>query len=205
MTVRNHTTRTEANARLTSLAGLVLFVLLAVEGVTIVRVHWLVTAHIVVGLILLGPLAIKLGSTAWRFVRYYRRDPEYRQAGPPHPLLRVLAPSLVFTSLAVFASGITLVTLKPGPGSTLLLIHKLSFIVWFGVTTVHVVAYFGPALRRSWADVTGAGPVAVLATRRNRVLLIGAGLAAGVAIALFGLGWAHTWVHRLDASGGRGR
>jgi len=199
-----HTPRTESNSRLTSITGLVLIVLLAALGVTILRIHRLLTAHIVIGFALIGPLAVKLGSTGWRFVRYYSGDDEYRRAGPPRPLLRVLAPLVVLTTIAVVASGVALIAVTPGRGSTLLFIHKVSFIVWFGVLTVHVLAYVVPAARWSLADFAGRGPAQVLASRRPRQLLIGASLVAGVAFSVVGLGWAHPWV-TWSGSGRGGR
>ena len=58
------------NALLTSLLGAVLLVLLAVEGATIPLIHQLLSVHVFVGLLLLGPVALKLGSTGYRFARY---------------------------------------------------------------------------------------------------------------------------------------
>jgi hypothetical protein len=199
---KGHSDRTEANSRLTSIAGLVLVVGLAVEGATILRIHQLITAHIVLGLALLGPLLVKLGSVAWRFVRYYAGDVEYGEAGPPRPLLRLLAPVVVVTTVAVFASGVALIATRPGRGSTLLLVHKASFVLWFGAMTVHVLAYIAPALRWSLADLAGRGPEVVVATRRHRQLLIGASLLAGLAFGVAGLGWAHPWT--MWISGGHG-
>jgi hypothetical protein len=188
------TGRTEGNSRLTATAGVVLFVLLAALGVTIVGIHRLIAAHVVVGLALLGPLAVKLGSTGWRFVRYYSGDADYGRAGPPRPLLRVFAPIVVVTTIVVFASGVGLLAVRPGRGSTLLLVHKASFVLWFGVMTVHVLAHVTPAVRWSLADLAGRGPATVVAGRRYRQLLIGASLLAGIALAVAGLGWAHRWV-----------
>jgi len=189
----DHSARTEANARLTSLAGLVLIVLLAIQGVTILRIHRLLTEHIVLGFVLLGPLALKLGSVGWRFLRYYGGDTEYARAGPPRPLLRLLAPFVVLTTVAVFASGIALLAIKPGHGSSLLLIHKASFILWFGAMTIHVLAYVLPAVRRTVNDFAGRGPAAVLRTRPARQVLLGVSLLAGVALSVAGLSWAHPW------------
>lgn len=188
-----HSARTEANSRLTSAAGLVLVVLLAVQGVTILRIHRLLTAHIVLGLILIGPLVVKLGSTGWRFFRYYTGDADYERAGPPRPLLRVLAPLVVLTTLVVFASGIVLLIVRPGRGSSWLLIHKASFILWFGVMTVHVLAYVGQAAQRTFADLAGRGPAKVLATRRSRHIILGVSLIAGLVLGVAGRGWAHSW------------
>ena len=191
-------TTPEANARLTSLAGTALLVLLAVEGVTVFGItvlgHRLLTAHIVVGLALVGPLAIKLASTTWRFVRYYTGDSGYGRAGPPRLLLRMLAPIVVVTTLALFVSGIGLLTVRPGHGSWLGLIHKASFVLWFAAMTIHVLAYVAPAARRSLADLRGRGPIEVLAGRRTRLLLITLSLVAGAALGAAGAGWAHPWV-----------
>ena len=200
--LREHSARTETNARLTSWAGLVLFVLLAAQGITILRIHRLSEAHVVIGFALIGPLAVKLGSTGWRFARYYTGDAEYGRAGPPLLLLRALAPVVVVSTVTVFASGIALLAVHPGHGSKLLLLHKASFVIWFGATTVHVLAYLGPALQRSLADVTGRGPARVLASRRWRAVLLGASIVIGFAVAVPGLSWAHTWVNWL--SSGRG-
>src|ERR1700693_580151 len=88
------------NARLTALSGALLLVLLAVEGATIPFLRSLLSVHIFVGMLLLGPVALKLGSTGYRMIRYYTRDREYVEAGPPAPLMRVLvAPVLVISTL----------------------------------------------------------------------------------------------------------
>jgi len=70
---------TEGNERLTVLTGLLLIVLLAVLGVTIIRIGQLLWLHLFLGLVLLGPVALKLGSTGYRFARYYTSDPAYRE------------------------------------------------------------------------------------------------------------------------------
>ena len=71
------------NEILTSATALVLTVLLLAEGVTIVRMHGLVTAHMFIGMVLIPPVLLKLGSTGWRFARYYTGSRPYREKGPP--------------------------------------------------------------------------------------------------------------------------
>src|SRR6476659_3469442 len=83
------------NTRLTSATGLVLVALLAVEGVTILSVRQMITLHIFVGVMLLGPVLLKSGSTFYRFARYYTGSPEYRRKGPPSPLHRILGPVVI--------------------------------------------------------------------------------------------------------------
>ena len=57
-------------------------------------------------MVLIPPVALKLGSTGYRFARYYLGSPVYRAKGPPLLPLRLLAPVLVLTTLLVFATGV---------------------------------------------------------------------------------------------------
>jgi hypothetical protein len=83
---------TSGNERQTSMAGALLLVLLAVLGITILRIGQLIWLHLFLGLVLLGPLTLKMASVSYRFVRYYARAPAYREKGPPEPVLRLIAP-----------------------------------------------------------------------------------------------------------------
>jgi hypothetical protein len=94
----------EGNARLTSATGLVLLVLLAVEGYTILDVRGLITLHIFLGILLVGPVLLKIASTTHRFARYYLGAAEYVRKGPPHIVLRVIGP-LVTVSLVWLCLG----------------------------------------------------------------------------------------------------
>ena len=69
--------RVEGNARLTATTAVVLLALFALEGLTLVRINSrsMLTAHVVVGMVLVPPVLVKVGSTSWRFVRYYTRHP----------------------------------------------------------------------------------------------------------------------------------
>jgi hypothetical protein len=178
------------NGRLTSLAGIVLLVLLAVEGVTVPAVRQLLSVHIFVGMLLLGPIALKLGTTGYRFARYYAGGVEYVRQGPPAPLMRVLvAPVLVLSTLTLFGSGITLLAV-PQRGAVLGL-HKASFIVWFFAMSVHVLAYTFRAIRHVAADLTGGWP----GGKRLRLVVAAVAIAAGVGIAIATYPLAHPWLH----------
>src|SRR5579864_6619169 len=98
----------EVNERLTALTGGVLFVLLGLIGITILSVRSLLPQHFLLGFLLIPPLGLKMASTGYRFMRYYLGDADYRRAGPPQPYLRLLAPLVVVTTLAVFATGLEL-------------------------------------------------------------------------------------------------
>jgi len=155
----------EANARLTASTAVVLFVLLAAEGATILRIRVLLTPHVFIGMLLVPPVLLKMGSTIWRFARYYMGDPAYRQKGPPLALLRLIGPVVVVLTLAVFATGIALLLGPTSWRSQMLLLHKASFIVWLVVTAVHVLGHLADTaqlaprdwLRRSRQQVNGAG------------------------------------------------
>jgi hypothetical protein len=131
----------EGNAQLTASIGVILLVLLAVLGVTILRIHQLISVHLFVGLLLIGPIGAKMATTGYRFARYYTGDKAYLHKGPPAPALRLLAPLVVLTTVIVFASGVALLFQGPSGRGTLLLIHKASFVVWLMVTAVHVLGH----------------------------------------------------------------
>ena len=176
------------------MAGAALFILLAVEGVTIVQVHQLFSVHVFVGVMLLGPLTVKLGSTGYRFIRYYTRAAVYRQKGPPIPLLRLLAPLLVASTLTVFGTGVALLAVGPHNSGQLVFVHRVSFFVWFGVMTVHVLAYVwripGDA-RADWHNTPDAPG------RRVRLGINLGGLAAGAIAAALVLPAAQPWLTRF--------
>lgn len=132
---------TDGNERLTVLTGLLLIVLLAVLGVTIVRIGQLLWLHLFLGLLLLGPVALKLLSTGYRFVRYYTSDAAYRRKGPPAPALRALAPLVVATTVVVFATGVLLLILGPSSRQPWVLVHKVSFIAWLVFAGLHVLGH----------------------------------------------------------------
>src|SRR5437588_8251298 len=135
------------NERLTALAGAVLLVLILVELVSALNLHALLPIHIFVGVLLAGPLVVKLGSTGYRFLRYYTRAPAYVRSGPPRLPLRVLAPLLLVTTLVVVGSGIGLVVAGPAQSSLLRTLHSLSVLIWLSLLAIHVVAYLWRTLR----------------------------------------------------------
>ena len=99
---------TEGNEILTSATAVVLTLLLIAEGVTIVLIGDLLSAHMFIGMALIPPVLLKLGSTGYRFARYYSGARVYREKGPPPLLLRLLAPLLVITTIIIFATGVLL-------------------------------------------------------------------------------------------------
>jgi hypothetical protein len=178
---------TAGNERLTATTAVVLLVLLAAEGVTILSIRPLLSAHIVIGLLLIPPVALKLASTGYRFIRYYRGDPAYVAKGPPHLVMRLLAPLLAVSTLVVLGTGVGLLVLGPERHRDLLLgLHKASFIVWFVVMSIHVLVY-APRLPRL---------IAARRARTQRALLIASSLVAGAALAGAAYSLAGPWLHR---------
>ncbi len=195
LTTRNE--GVEANTRLTSATGLVLLVMLAVEGYTILDVRGMITLHIVLGVMLVGPVLLKTASTMYRFSRYYTHDEAYVRKGPPHPILRVTGPLVILSSLTVLGTGIGLVYLQSAR-DTLLLLHKASFIVWFGLMTIHVLGHILEALRAAWGEIASRPRGYQL-----RLGVIVVSLVAGVALATAVLPSATSWTHRSPDSIGQ--
>jgi hypothetical protein len=99
---------------------------------------------------LTGPLLVKMGSTGWRFLRYYTRAPAYVRRGPPPPVLRVLGPVLLVPTVVMVGSGIGLIVL--GPIQPFLLVHVFSALAWLPLAAVHSLAYFWQVPRHIAAD-----------------------------------------------------
>jgi hypothetical protein len=172
-----------SNERLTALAGVALFVLLAAEGITLLALRPLLAEHIVIGLILIPPVLLKLAVTGWRFLHYYLGDAEYVRRGPPRPLLRVLAPVLVLSTAGILLTGVLLVVLGPVRSGPILLLHKASFVVWAPVFAIHVLAY----LRR-------VPRLALAAARLQKAAVVGL-VAASAVGAIVGFDVGHVATH----------
>jgi hypothetical protein len=130
-----------ANRRLTAAAGAALLAAIAAELATLANLGALLSVHVFVGMLMAGPLVVKLGSTGWRFVRYYAGSPAYVRAGPPPLALRMLAPLLVASTLAVVGTGVALVVTGPAHSGPFVALHVISFLVWMPVIAIHVLAH----------------------------------------------------------------
>jgi hypothetical protein len=180
------------NERLTALTGAFLLAGFAVEGLTVLSVARLLTLHFFLGMLLIGPVALKICSTGYRFVRYYTGAGPYVRKGPPAPLLRVLGPLVITTSLAVLGTGVVLAVTGPGPGPWLLL-HKASFVLWFGVMAIHVLAYAWRLPRILGGRPAAGGTRMAVPGTTARWLAVSASLAGGLLIALLTIQLATPW------------
>jgi len=180
-----------ANARLTGVAGAVLLVLLALDGATILRIHALIAAHVFLGMLVIPVVLLKTITTGYRFLHYYRGDPDYVRKGPPALILRVLGPFVVALTFAVLLTGIA-AAIK-GPGTAWLGLHKAAFILWFGAMTVHVLGHVADTGRLLVGDLDTRSRVPGAA---QRLMLVSAALLAGLVLAVATRGWADSW-HQL--------
>jgi len=180
----------DANERLTSLTGALLVLLLALLGITVLSVRSLLPQHFLLGFLVIPPLALKMASTGYRFARYYSGDPLYRRAGPPQVLLRLLAPIVVVSTVAIFATGIELWLFGLRFGSVWIEAHKLSFGVWLPVIGIHVLGHLGRTGRAA-ADEFSSSTFAHAMSRRS--LVIGS-VVAGVVLAIASLTYATPFI-----------
>jgi hypothetical protein len=181
------------NEHFTALLGAILFVLLAAEGITIITLGMLVVPHIILGFAIIGPLLFKIGSTLYRFARYYTGSPSYRRAGPPAPFPRIIGPLVLVLSVAVVATGAALVAVPGADRSTVYSWHKATFIAWFIVMTGHVLWYVWRVPRIVRDDVVPRTSADVIAGRGWRLAGLAAALLLGVVIAVLTAHLAAPW------------
>jgi hypothetical protein len=178
------------NERLTAMTGAVLLVLFIVECLTLLNLGGFLTLHVFLGMLLLGPVCLKIGSTLWRFTRYYTGSVPYVRKGPPNPLERVLGPLVILTTLALLGTGVALV-LEPQDYQWHQL-HREAFLVWVVVIVLHLASYV-PKLPGLLARRPAERAQAMLAASRTRWLLLAGSLAAGLVLALVSYHLAANW------------
>jgi len=191
----------DGNEHLTAATGVVLVVLLAALGVTILSIGQLVWWHVLLGMLLIPPVLLKLGSTGWRFVRYYSGEREYVRRGPPLWPLRLMAPLVVAATVAVFGTGVALLVTGPHEGFVVGL-HKASFVVWLVVTGIHVLAHLRsiPGLvAADWRRRPIPSEQRVPGTLWRR-LLLATTIVAGAILAIATVHYAQPWVHWFATS-----
>jgi hypothetical protein len=191
----------DGNERLTAATAVVLVVLLAALGITILSIGPLIWWHVLLGMLLIPPVLLKLGSTGWRFARYYAGSPDYVRRGPPLLPLRLMAPLVIAATLAVFATGVALLVVGPA-GGVLVGLHKASFVVWLIVTGIHVLTHV-----RSIPQLVAADWRRRPLPRERRVpgtawrgLLVAGSIVVGAILAIATVRYAQPWVHWFAAN-----
>jgi hypothetical protein len=183
-----------ANERLTALTGVLLVVLLALLGLTVFSVRRLLPEHFFLGILVIPPLALKMASTGYRFARYYTGDPPYRRAGPPQLLMRLLAPIVVVSTVAIFATGLELWLFGMRFGSVWVEAHKLSFTIWVPATGVHVLGHLSRTGRAAGQELSSSR----LAGGIIRRSLVVASLITGLVLAVASLSYSSPFIFFRD-------
>lgn len=192
----------EGNSRLTGTIGLLLLLLLFAEGLTILSIRGLITFHVFIGLLLVPPIALKIVTTTYRFARYYTHARPYVRRGPPHPLLRLIGPLLIVTTVVLLGSGIWLLPVGPEKADLLLTVHKGSFVMWFGLTAMHVIGHVRETVvlaAEDWRRATLRRSARGRGARAGAVALtLVAGLALGALVTPTATAWTG---HRVSTEG----
>jgi uncharacterized membrane protein len=175
------------------MTGMVLLVLLAVEGVTILSVRQMITLHIYLGVLLVGPVALKCATTTFRFVRYYAGAAEYVRKGPPHVILRWTGPVVVASTVALLGTGIALIAFGPDHRQPWITLHQASFIIWVGVMTIHVLGHVVSAGNDVVREYRSPRTSPVARRRTLRVFAVALSLLTGVGVATALMPSAHPW------------
>jgi hypothetical protein len=173
----------DGNARLTGISASLVLPLVLFEVVTVVLgVKGMITAHVVVGLILVGPMLLKLGSVTYRLTSYYRGVIEYRRRGKPSRTLRLFSGCLALVVLLLLVSGLVLIVGPNSVHSQARGIHVVTAYLTVALLIGHLAAHLLQALRLASADqrphasgVRGA---------RARWLALTASLVAGGVLAI---------------------
>ena len=169
------------NARLTAMTGAVLLILFSAEVITTLLMGSLFGLHFFLGMVLIGPVGLKIGSTVWRFCRYYLGSEPYVRRGPPPTPQRVLGPVLILASAGVLSTGVLLAF--TGPDGRWGRLHQLFFYLWLIIVIIHVVHYL-PRLPGLLARHPAERALQAAAGSRARWLLLTGFIIGGLVLAL---------------------
>jgi len=178
--------RVRGNARLTAITAVPLLVLSIAQVVTVVLgVSGVLTAHLVIGFVLTPIVALKLGSTGWRMVKYYLGDPDFRSRGAPSMYFRILGPVLIVLTVVLFVSGFV-TYLGPQPMQHLAFhVHDVSSYLWLVAVALHAGPHYLEAVRLAAAEVfPRSGPQPKGARARKGALIAATFSGIGLALAL---------------------
>lgn len=150
-----HGSRVAANERLTAVNGTLLFVLLTAAALTVLFIGPLLAAHFLVGFVLVPPLFLKIYSTGYRFIQYYRHDRDVRLAGPPPIVLRfAVAPVLVASTVVVMVSGFELWAFADRFGAWWQTVHTVSAAIFMFALFAHLLGHLKRSATALLEDAT---------------------------------------------------
>ena len=185
----------EGNERLTAAVGLILLVGTAIElGTLVLGLQTFLSWHVFAGFVLLPPIALKLASTGWRFMRYYTRNEDYRLKGAPQLLMRLLAPLLVAFTVLLFGSGVAMGFVHGNALQLVRRIHGPAAFFWTVTVGAHVLMYIRRALRSTAEDLVPRTRASA-AGATFRTFLVAAAIAGGLVLGVALLPDLHVWLH----------
>ena len=141
-------------------------------------------------MLLLGPVAAKLGSTGYRFARYYLGAPDLRAQGTAAGRPAAARPRRRLHHRGPFRHRGRPASRRSDRRRSVFL-HKVSFIAWFALMTVHVLGHILELPGPAFADWGRRGPR--LAGAGLRLAAVTAALAIGAGLALISLSAAGSW------------
>jgi hypothetical protein len=181
----------DGNERLTETVGALLLVPIAVELATVLfGVHTYMSVHVFVGFLLIPVVLLKLGSTGWRFVRYYTKNREYVSQGPPQLVMRVLAPVFVAATIVLFGSGVAMGFFHGRNLSIVRQLHGPSAVVWSVLLGLHVLVY----LRRALMGTAAEGRRPPVSGIKARTVALLASVAVGLVVSAALVPAQHRWI-----------
>lgn len=168
--------RVALNERLSAVNGGLLFVLLIGIAATVLLIQVLLPAHFLVGIALVPPLVLKLGTTGYRFMKYYLSDADFRIAGAPPAFMRfVVAPSLVVSTFVVMGTGLELWAFGDHFGTWWVNAHTASAVVFMVAAFLHLLNHSRRSATALAAEMV-VRPTAGTITPRS--VLLGCGVLA---------------------------
>jgi hypothetical protein len=189
----------DGNTRLTGMSASFVLPLFLIEVATVVLgVKSVITLHVAVGLLLLGPVLLKLASVTYRMVSYHRGVNEYRQRGKPAVAPRLLGGALAVLVVLLLASGLVLILGPNAAHGAARAIHIVTAYLVVLLLIVHIASHFRTAARLASADIRRRAAPAPGA--RSRWLALLASLAIGGTLALLLGGRGSTYLHHYYPS-----
>lgn len=196
--------RPAANRALTSLLGMTLACLLVLQVLSAVLFALLNVnvplpagpffdlvqpVHFFDGFLLLPLVALKLGSTGWRFGMYHLGNREYGRDGPPTKRARLLAPVLVASALVLFISGVEQWAFLNQFIGWWAQLHLISACVFVACLVAHLLLHGRRANREAGRDLARAAPGHPGEPGRlSRRAVVRGGLLAGLGLATVSTG-----------------
>jgi hypothetical protein len=179
---------------LIGMSGSVILPLILVEVATVaLGVKNVITLHVAVGLVLIGPIMVKLASVTHRMLSYYRGVSEYLRRGKPTDGLRLLGGALAVATILLVVSGLELIVGPSRLQAPARSVHVATAYLTVALIIVHVAIHLPKALRLASADARPHAPIVPGA--RSRWLALTASLALGGLLALLLAGRGASYLH----------